>query len=519
MATGLARPMGARSGARSPALRLVNSLERRLAPLDRAILGVEWRQATGRATRGAASLQRRRLALLAEPGQAERLRSAMRGLGVPTQRRRAELLLRTTLEVQIEQAPEIVRLRDPLVRRINAFHPRWKGRVSSRGALWEIQRSNPDRTERQAAWQKEEPLFRPMEPALARLVALRNSRAREFGFRSFPEYRLAAEGLTPSRLRELMDAATRWVPDEMARAREEFEDATGERGWYPWDALYAQHLRAPMPEASFPGDRTLPAVLRGVRAWGIPSSLLRFRVDFHDLPAGGISLAPDPPRDVRVVVHPQGGWEQYGILFHEVGHAIASGAVRQPSHLLRWHEHVPGFAAMSEGEGGFFERIASTEAWLRTRPGLSPEQVANAVASVRRGILYNTAWTVVWISRELALYEDGPRGTDRVAKRLGRRLFGYESHEPLSFADGFSVELPLYSPSYFLAGLFGSALRRAVLAEVGGPLWPNRKVGPWLLRHWMREGTSFDWTTRLRELTGAPFDARAFLAETRPGTK
>jgi hypothetical protein len=174
---------------------------------------------------------------------------------------------------------------------------------------------------------------------------------------------------------------------------------------------------------------------------------------------------------------------------------------------------------MSEGEGGFFERIASTEAWLRTRPGLSPEQVANAVASVRRGILYNTAWTVVWISRELALYEDGPRGTDRVAKRLGRRLFGYESHEPLSFADGFSVELPLYSPSYFLAGLFGSALRRAVLAEVGGPLWPNRKVGPWLLRHWMREGTSFDWTTRLRELTGAPFDARAFLAETRPGTK
>ncbi|MCI4343234.1 MAG: hypothetical protein L3J92_03845 [Thermoplasmata archaeon] len=114
-----------------------------------------------------------------------------------------------------------------------------------------------------------------------------------------------------------MEAATRWVPDEMGRAREEFEDATGERGWYPWDALYAQQLRAPMPETSFPGHGMLPAVLRGVRAWGIPSSLLRFRVDYHDLPAGGISLAPDPPRDVRVVVHPEGGWERYGILFRD----------------------------------------------------------------------------------------------------------------------------------------------------------------------------------------------------------
>jgi hypothetical protein len=464
-------------------------------------------------------LQRRRLALLAAPALIEQLRSASRELSLPADRRRAELLLRTTLEVQIEQAPEVVRLRDPLVRRVSAFHPRWQGRRSSRGALREIQRSNPDRNQREAAWRGEEALFRPMEPAMVGLVALRNARAREFGFRSFPEYRLASEGLSVAGLRELMAAATRWVPDEMRRAREEFEDATGERGWYPWDALYARQLQAPIPVSSFPGDRMLPAVLRGVRAWGIPTSLLRFRVDFHDLPAGGISLAPDPPGDVRVVVHREGGWERYGILFHEVGHAVASRAVRQSSHLLRWHEHVPGFAAMSEGEGGFFERIAATEAWLRTRPELSREQIATALRSVRRSTLFNLAWTVVWISRELALYEDGARGPKGVAERLERRFFGFETHPPLSFADGFYIELPIYSPSYFLASLFGSALRRAVLADVGGPFWPNRKVGPWLLRHWMREGTSFDWTTRLRELTGAGFDAEAFLAENRPGER
>ncbi len=356
-----------------------------------------------------------------------------------------------------------------------------------------------------------------MDAPLAGLVALRNARAREWGFRSFPEYRLAAEGLTVSRLRELMDRAVRWVPAEMRVAREEFEDAAGERGWYPWDVLYAEHLRVPIPTASFPGPRMLPSVLRAVRAWGIPPGLLRFRVDRHDLSAGGISLAPDPPKDVRVVIHPEGGWECYGILFHEVGHAVASRAVRQPSHLLRWHEHVPGFAAISEGEGGFFERIAATEAWLRGQPGLTRKQIRAAVASVRRGDLYNIAWDVVWISRELALYEETGRPPREVADRLNREFFGFETHEPLPLADGFAVELPLYSPSYFLARLIGSALRVAVRDDVGGPFWPNRKVGPWLVRHWMKDGTSYDWNERFREVTGTRFGADAFLAETRPG--
>jgi hypothetical protein len=498
------------------AARLVDGLERRIAPIDRAILLAEWRQTMGRAPNGAVGGNRKRHRLLSQPGLLEKLRVARSILPDPRSRRRAELLERVALDVQIEQVEEILGRRSALSRRVAAFRPRWHGRRVGRQVVRHESRTNPDRAERERAYRAEEPLFRPMEAPLRSLARLRNDRARALGFPSLPEFRLSFEHLSVARLRGLMEEATRWVRPEMQAWREEFEDRTGERGWYPWDVSYAENLRTQLPDERFPGDSMLPTVLQAVRRWGIPSSLLRFRVDRHDLPAGGISLAPDPPKDVRVVIHEGGGWERYMVLFHEVGHAVNSGAVRQPTHLLRWHEHVPGFAALSEGEGAFFEQIASSEAWLRQRPGLSSETIAAVVADQRRMSLWWIGNHVLWISRELALYEE--RGDpEEVARRLARRLFGFDPFDPVPFADHFSIELPLYAPSYFLATLLRPALTTAVLGDVGGDVWPNPKVGPWLIEHWFREGTSFDWYDRYREITGRPFGARPFLEETRPG--
>jgi hypothetical protein len=94
-------------------------------------------------------------------------------------------------------------------------------------------------------------------------------------------------------------------------------------------------------------------------------------------------------------------------------------------------------------------------------------------------------------------------------------VYGFDEYRPRSFADSFLVELPVYSPSYVYAELLRPQLTAAVLAEVGGELWPNPRVGPWLVDRWFRDGSSYDWWTRLREVTGRPFGARAFNAEMR----
>jgi Peptidase family M3 len=497
------------------ARRSLDNLEGRLAPLDREILLSEWRTAMGRPGANGSSLQARRRRLLSNPGLLPRLRSYRRRSLPAALDRRIELLERAALEARVEQAPEVAGPRTRLGREIAAFRPRWKARRVGRAVVREALRKDPDRTVRERAYRAEEPLYRPMEASLRDLAAARNDRAREFGFRSFPEFALSFDGLSVRTLEALIDDALRYVPREMRRRRDVFEDRTGERGWYPWDLVYADDLEAGMPDRAFPGRGMLATVVAAVRRWGFPPGAFRFRVDRHDLAFGGLCLAPDPPRDVRVVIHPVGGWEYYLGLFHEVGHALSSASIRQPSHLLRWHEHVPGLTSFQEGIAGFFEQISSSEPWLSGRPGLPAATLRPALEVLRRGPLTAISYLAVWAAQELSLYRAPDGDPAEAGRRLARRIYGFDDYRPISFADTFSVETPLYSTSYILAELVRPALASAAVAEVGGELWPNRGIGPWLVRRWFRDGASYDWRPRLEEVTGRPFGARAFNEEMR----
>ena len=265
-----------------------------------------------------------------------------------------------------------------------------------------------------------------------------------------------------------------------------------------------------LPERAFPANEMLASVYRGVQGWGFPRSLFRFRVDRHDIPAGGVCWAPDPPRDVRIVIHPgRGGWHDYMILFHEVGHAVHSSSIRGPTHLLRWHEGLPGFGGFHEGIGELFALIADTESWLRTREGLAPELIRAYLTEQRYHPLRNLAFLVGWVQRELDLYLRPERDPVEAERRYDRSVWGYDDHPPRSFADSFYVEAPIYATSYLIATLFWPKVHAAALRELGGETWPNPKMGSWLTQHWFREGSGFDWLPRVREVTGRPFGARA----------
>lgn len=493
--------------------RFLTEIETRLEPLDRAILLAEWRLASGHSRIGAAAGQERRHLLLSAPGLLEtirRYRSA--GFGGMLERRLG-LLERAALDSRIEQDPEIVRLRGRLQARVAAFRPQWRGRRVRRIVVREAFRTGANREERRRAYYAEDPLYRGVEGALERLVALRNDKAREFGFRSYPEYRLSFDRLSVAGIERLMEGALRHASTEARRRREAFEDRTGERGWFPWDTSYAEHLAMGLPDRAFPARTMLSSVTRAVRAWGVPPSALRFRVDRHDIPSGGLCLAPDPPRDVRIVIHPgRGGWVEHMVLFHEVGHAVHSASIRESTHLLRWHEGLPGFGGFHEGIGEFFTLIAESEAWLGQRGDLSRQDIAEFRSVALRSPLWRVAHLVEWIRTELDLYLRPGRDPVQRSHAFQRRLFGFDEFAPRSFADSFYIEAPVYATSYLIAELLRPLLCEAVLEEVGGETWPNRRIGPWLIDRWFRGGSSFDWLPRVQEVTGRPFGTRAFNA-------
>jgi peptidyl-dipeptidase A len=492
--------------------RFLRGLDHRLERLDRAILIADWDLYTGRSRSHPERWQLERSALLSDERLLRWVRSVRADRWPAVDRRRLELLGRIVVDAQVEQHPEIVRQRSELLRRIVAFRPLWKGRRVNRAVLQRVLREDVDEANRRRAYYALDPLQRPLEAPLRELVRARNDRARDLGYPNFAEMRLGFQGLTVARLSSLCDDAVATAPARMKALRERW-DQEGERsGWHPWDFVHARERLASLPDRSFPVRAMLPRILRALRDWGFRTERMRFKVVFHDLPSGGQTLAPDPPSDVRIQVHPMGGWHAYRVMFHEVGHAVHSASIRAPRHLLRWHENVPGFGGFHEGIAQLFEEIPRDEVWLSAQPGVDPG-LAHAFAEIwREADLWDVAHLVSWLRVEQALYRDPDRDPSEEARRFDRRVFGYDDYVPASFVSSFWIDAPVYAPNYLFATLYHYQLARSLRERFGEPLWPNAKVGPALTREWFAPGSMYDWVPRLRELTGRPFSARDFRA-------
>ncbi len=491
--------------------RFLLALDRRLEPLDRAILVADWDLQSGRSRTGSEPWQLQRSALLSDERLLPWTRAARRRAWPPAIARRLELLERVLLDARVEQDPEVVRRRSELQRRVVAYRPRWNGRRVPRSVVHRVLRRDRRSSVRRRAYYALEPLNRALEDGVAELIALRNEKARALGFRTFAEMQLGFAGVSPEDVAELSQAALRGAAPRL-RSLREIDGRRAENGWHPWDIDHVFAQRASLPDSAFPRTPMLPRILAAVRAWGFPTGRMRFRVVFHDLPAGGLTLAPDPPKDVRILVHPQGGWHAYHVMFHEVGHAVHSASIRSPRHLLRWHENVPGFGAFHEGIGELFAALSSDANWLGTQRGLPRSAVAAFLADRRDAELRATGLTTCWMRVEQALYRNPHRDPMEEATRYERRLFGFDDYPPRSFVDSFWVDTPSYAPNYVLAALFRAQVAAALVDRLGGPFWPNRKVGPWLTRNWMAPGSLVEWLPRLRELTGRPLGAEAFRA-------
>jgi hypothetical protein len=502
-------PPGPR-GTDRDAQRALDAVERRLARFDRQISLADWASYQGRGNeRTCAQRQSDRARYLRDPRRARLAESLAARFPGSSVGRQAELLRRIVLDSEVEQAPEVVRLRAGLQGRIVRFRPMWHRRRVGRAAVQEVLWSSPDRRERHRAWAAEEPLRRSLEPSLRRLIGLRNDLARDHGFPHFAAFRLAFEHMTAARVRGLGREAIRPLAGHVRQLREEFVERSKEDGWAPWDLRWAIEQRSPLPADAFPAGRMMATVDRALGAWGLPPERRRFRIVRCDIPFGGLTLPVQVPNDVRVLVHPRGGWEYYCVLFHELGHAVHLSSISVPHHLERTIE--PGFAAFAEGIATIFERVADDPNWLSSLPGISPALAERFAESRRAASVFYAAGYLLGLESELRLYERPDLDPAGDVCRLSRQWFGYDTHAPGSWGDPFRVTHPMYVQSYLLAYLFRAQVTDAMLRETRGPLWPNPRAGPWLTRALLRAGSRYDWLDRVEAVTGAALSAEAFV--------
>jgi len=187
------------------------------------------------------------------------------------------------------------------------------------------------------------------------------------------------------------------------------------------------------------------------------------------------------PGDVRLVVQPRGGYDDYDGLLHELGHLLhfAHVGARLPA---AWR--LLGDNSVTEAYAFVFQYLLHEPAWLAEHLHMPDREIAGWLdfASFRK-LVYLRRYTAKLLY-EIRLHGDGPTPASRAyyAGLLGL-LTGVQTPEEPFLAD---VDDHFYAARYLRAWMLESSLAADLRRRHGERWWTVPEAGDTLRAAWAR---------------------------------
>ena len=186
------------------------------------------------------------------------------------------------------------------------------------------------------------------------------------------------------------------------------------------------------------------------------------------------------PRDVRLVIQPRGGWNDYSSALHETGHL---------EHFLHVDASLPvslrelGDAAVTEGYAMTFDRLRTEPAWLEEMLGM-PAEHAQAFADLSAFFdLVTMRRLAAWLLYELRLHRGGDDALHRADYAgLTGLLTGVREPEERYLG----IDSGMYGASYLRCFMLDAQLTDHLKAHHGEAWWRNPRAGATLRGLWRR---------------------------------
>ena len=234
----------------------------------------------------------------------------------------------------------------------------------------------------------------------------------------------------------------------------------------------------------FEAHRMLPAFRATLAGLGI---------DIDAQPSIMLDLQPRPqksarafyapvnvPNDVRLVIQPRGGWDDYAALLHEGGHAEHFAHV-DPALPVPWR--LLGDNSLTEGYGLLFERLVGEPTWLRHIIGMPDDDAAGFADFNAFWYLRGLRGLAAALLYQLNLHrgEDLAIAREEYAGMLGLTLgVRYPQQAYLEIDDN------LYVARYARAAMVAGSLSTWLQSNGGKAWWDSRENGDALKRSWAR---------------------------------
>jgi hypothetical protein len=331
---------------------------------------------------------------------------------------------------------------------------------------------------RRALWDGGLEVTRELQPHLRRVIETAHEAARSLGAADYVSWRAGLAGFDPGFLLE----QTALVLDETAAPYADLLDwfarrelglrARDLRGWD-----LPRLLRGGAHDEHFPPGEMVACVGACVRAMGLdPLAEGRIQLDLEPRPLKSSRAFCSPirvPHDVRLVVLPSGGADDWRAYLHELGHALhfAYAAPAAP-----FEERCLGDDSVTETYAALFDHWLLLPRWLRHARGLADPRDVLLLGTFEE--LYLLRRYAAKLRYELALHARGPDPAlaERYAEELSRAT-GVPAPPERWLED---VDPRFYCVSYLQAWMLCGLLRRALRERFDEDWFRNPRAGPFL---------------------------------------
>ncbi len=464
--------MASRSGSRSAVKAFDrNAYERRVEELLAQAEEEQYRHGAGLTDELALAPIYERNAELFERSTVEALGELVDRGGDELERNRALLAFATDGYLERQSAP----LTDAIGTAESRAVIMWRGEAITYHAAQPRIAEMSDRAARNGLFESWLQAVEAINPLRRERLELRHRIAQELGYADQVALVHRTRGWDPEQLgvevRQALVATETGYYAAMRRAMGsigiEQGDGTHADAWYllrgpGWDGWFPARRLVAVMESTFDG--------LGIRLAGRQGATLDLDARPHKSPRAFCSIVRAPD-DVRLVINPRGGWDDYGSMLHEAGHL---------AHFLEVDRELPagerliGDMSVTEGYAMLAEHLLGESAWLGEQLGMAPDDAlafADFFAFFTLHRLRRLGATHLY---ELSLHRGGPDAVERAtfAGSVGL-LTGVRVPEELYL----SIDDNMYAGSYLRAMMLAGTLGEALAARHGAEWWTSAAAG------------------------------------------
>jgi len=345
-----------------------------------------------------------------------------------------------------------------------------------------IIRNESDRGRRKRLHEAQLAELDKLNPTLLERMGTMHGVAEGLGYRSYKDMCVKLKGIDYTSVEAMMEEMLRrteqlYVDGMDQLLRSEAGVPLAEACSY--DVSFA--FRGHRFDGAFDREKMMGSFFETLRGLGIdPESYTNVKIDAEDRPGKSpraFCAVIKVPHDIRLVLRPSGGYDDYAALFHEGGHSWHFGSTR--AELDPEYRYL-GDNSISEAFAFLFDHLISDAGWLKDVLGMAePSDFVRFSALRRLFFLRRYAAKLVY---ELKLHGGAvtPEFKD-VYRSCLQRALKFRHSEKRYLED---VDDAFYCAEYLRAWILDAQLRSALQDEFGDEWHRDPRAGKYLRELW-----------------------------------